>query len=1792
MGAGDTTTVYGCTDPTAINYDSNATDDDGSCEYGSFESYGCMSEEYLEYDPDATVHDPTLCLTEIIYGCTDAFAPNFDENATSDDGTCQTKCGCGDPLASNFLMYYFPSNGGYYDENECPDRACDYPDSPDFEDDEEGIEFGFFTPVFIIKEISTSRKEVRLMARTPVSLPYNVDQNHFMETLGLPDVTADPEARGSDANPYLYDWVLGFSEGRNIPIVNYTFDSITDPDTPTIIVRLNSPVPSDIGTLTQVMLVKEVLNTQVQSIFFSGEGVSVLEDRVGLEDPNFGGLINVDVEDPGEYVAESYNEIISGSTVQQTSISKIFSSSYHNINIDYSEFSNHTFFGSATQKLENFKKKAGNIEGYLTKISHSLDQSGSSVVDQRKDWFNSADRIVSEFTPYENFMYFDNQSYSTASAPGLGQNLGQLVPFASSSATQSATFTALNNFDGFGTVHKFNTAFAPSGSMMPIFNGLYRAENKPFFNYSGSIYLSFLLRAPSALSGSSHLGADSTSDIPVGFSWINNNSEADVADIEWPPPKNNDEEELFTYHGQSIPATAFSSQSLVAPTGSSGITGSSYKRFVFAASQSYWRVPDGYGVGMAFVSGTFDPNTASSYEILSSSVHVQSASTVNPNNFSVIGEYYKSICTQQIAESDPDIASEVSGAILPSGDLFSISIPRNYNGDVVETASYFTNINITKNNPTDIPPFGSVYQTGSSTWSNWYTPMYESASAFDSANIHSLENNIPSQVRNSSQAGDLKKFLAMIGEHFDVIRNYIDNYTKIYSRKYKKQEAVPSNLLPMIAKNFGWELIQPFSSSLADYFGSTTGDSGGVEETKFNLWKKVINNLIYIYKSKGTEAGIRALLNVYGYPSDVISIHELGGSTQPHNPEVIKDDSTKLTAGLGSLADNVSFLKSTDIIYTYAFTGENQENRILKLDWGLDGVSSPETVEFMMKPQQSFNEQIILENSGSGAEKLWDLRLERSGSDSAYGKLAFRINDSRTGSFVSSSGQVNYSSSLIISTSYLEFKKNKIWNVMLQRETSSITSSGTQTYKLFVGLQNEDKIVEFVGVSASISGGLEISSDAGNIGDGSGLTGSYYINENWAGTGSRNKDSGSNLFVGRTFTGSIGEFRVWNEPLSASKFKQHILNKKSTVGNTITSSKASVYYHFRLNEGYLSGSLNPTASDANPKTSKDYSFNISSDILTGSTVAYDKTEIDIYKFSLRTGGVDQPNSNKILINPVEPVIGNLSVDKSSIRTIYSPIENKRKTSNEVQIVRSPQRVLNMLAVDKIQDFDITERFGDPNSLYSESFDDLEQLRKDIFDHFDVSLDVNKWIRGQVDIFRGSLIESVKSVLPGRTTIENVGLLFEPTVLERSKIKYHPINVYTGSDAGELIATDMDVTNDYISYSGSKFEAMKEASYNVHSNISLTQSKFEARNEATYSVVDDISLTQSKYVARNEATYSINDNVSFTQSKYVARNEATYSVTDVVSYTGSKNIAQNEATYSVTNALSYTGSKRIVYTEATYSVIDNIAYTGSKIIMADNPNSYDSPSPGHENYIVSKSVESFIDYRTAFRGWGTGSDYVHFVNYAFSGSGTGPINIEHHGSGDIEIDRWRNTWHWEYRDTFMTVGDSETVSGSNLLFSTREYEFHTDFSNPDNFKNRMVEKKILGKKSGSNAYDYKYDSWFDDKKGTQVGKPVGKTAYFITASAAIASAYGYESGMIIYPTNHWIRYSEDGMRDNFINGYQNKGGYYQHSSNREDYSTSSFYTVDLGEETEIFIRRGTPKKDDTTGIISYEKGDQT
>ena len=111
----------GCTDVEACNY-FNALNDDGSCIYPA-PFYDCFDECLLDADGDG------VCDELEVEGCTDDTACNFNSEATEEDGTCATLDECGECGGSGTLGCIDSEACNYDAEADCDDGTCAYPEA-------------------------------------------------------------------------------------------------------------------------------------------------------------------------------------------------------------------------------------------------------------------------------------------------------------------------------------------------------------------------------------------------------------------------------------------------------------------------------------------------------------------------------------------------------------------------------------------------------------------------------------------------------------------------------------------------------------------------------------------------------------------------------------------------------------------------------------------------------------------------------------------------------------------------------------------------------------------------------------------------------------------------------------------------------------------------------------------------------------------------------------------------------------------------------------------------------------------------------------------------------------------------------------------------------------------------------------------------------------------------------------------------------------------------------------------------------------------------------------------------------------------------------------------------------------------------------------------------------------------------------------------------------------------------------------------------------------------------------
>lgn len=152
----------------------------------------------------------------------------------------------------------------------------------------------------------------------------------------------------------------------------------------------------------------------------------------------------------------------------------------------------------------------------------------------------------------------------------------------------------------------------------------------------------------------------------------------------------------------------------------------------------------------------------------------------------------------------------------------------------------------------------------------------ESISSFDTQPIFINGDEI------DSSGQKVNKTLNIYGQEFDKINQFITGIEFAHSVSYDKQDNVPDIYLKDLARVMGWDLISSVAendlltnyvkASQSTYSGHTVGLTP--VEADIELWRRLILNSPWIWKSKGTRKTIEFLLKFIGTPQGLVQFNE------------------------------------------------------------------------------------------------------------------------------------------------------------------------------------------------------------------------------------------------------------------------------------------------------------------------------------------------------------------------------------------------------------------------------------------------------------------------------------------------------------------------------------------------------------------------------------------------------------------------------------------------------------------------------------------------------------------------------------------------------------------------------------------------------------------------------------------------------------------------------------------------------------------------------------------------------
>ena len=607
---------------------------------------------------------------------------------------------------------------------------------------------------------------------------------------------------------------------------------------------------------------------------------------------------------------------------------------------------------------------------------------------------------------------------------------------------------------------------------------------------------------------------------------------------------------------------------------------------------------------------------------------------------------------------------------------------------------------------------------------SWYTEQINSASAYDIDNFNKLSNLLPEHIRVNTSNETYLKMTDMFGHHFDSIWVYIKALGDTYDRREKLTEGVSKDLLEGVAKSLGWQLNDGKSSvSLARFAlgKEVTGSSYSNYSTKSEqdisreIWSRIVNNMPFLLKNKGTVRAIKGLISAYGIPSTILRVKEYGGPDLPDNAGPQFEIGRKFTKALG-------------------FKG----NQYVSSSWIDDADSSrkPDTIEFRFKSPTGSN-QILLQKEpmGSDVSSSFYIRLKDNDLPDNYGYVAFQISGS--------DGMKE------ISSSNLPIYDNDFYSVMVRRTSGSDNPNISQTFELHVGKYDagRSKIHLYSTSTLNMAGNLNADSAS--------------YSTNWENDGRIYIGGKQDIAdIGVQLSGSIMEYRHWTEVLNTGSFKNHIANPKAYNGNSLSSSYENLVTRYSFDDNKdLS-----TDSDGIRDVSANQTVTMPG-VHSGFTGNFFGNVVDETKSHIPSIGALRRVTNKIRIEENIPKPGAiLSYKERATKSAYdlAPVD-----SNKVGVYFAPTDVINTDIIESVANLNFDNYLGDPRDVKKLEYRGLKAASNNYWKKYSGKNDFWDYIR-MLKYYDQSIFPQIRKMIPARAKA-NLGILVEPNIFERSKV---------------------------------------------------------------------------------------------------------------------------------------------------------------------------------------------------------------------------------------------------------------------------------------------------------------------------------------------------------------------------------------------------------------------------------------
>src|ERR1035437_623711 len=138
-----------------------------------------------------------------------------------------------------------------------------------------------------------------------------------------------------------------------------------------------------------------------------------------------------------------------------------------------------------------------------------------------------------------------------------------------------------------------------------------------------------------------------------------------------------------------------------------------------------------------------------------------------------------------------------------------------------------------------------------------------------------------------------QKLISVYGEEFDSIKAFIDNLAYMHTVRYDNMGSVPDKFMYKLSRLLGLNFHDAFSNAdIFEYFLTEDDDGKTLQDYNYEIWRKILTNIVWLYKKKGTRDALMFLFKVMGAPDSIIEMNEYVYQITPVNNSESLDFST------------------------------------------------------------------------------------------------------------------------------------------------------------------------------------------------------------------------------------------------------------------------------------------------------------------------------------------------------------------------------------------------------------------------------------------------------------------------------------------------------------------------------------------------------------------------------------------------------------------------------------------------------------------------------------------------------------------------------------------------------------------------------------------------------------------------------------------------------------------------------------------------------------------------------------